>query len=64
MSQQDIELREKFLFTLDWLLAVTKRYSTDVKFDLPMSILQTRDCLVTRTVRKRRRKNSMKYCIA
>jgi len=35
MSQQGIELREKFLFTLEWLLAVTKRYSAaHVQFGL------------------------------
>lgn len=34
MPQKDIDLREKFLFTLDWLLAVTKRYSANVQFGL------------------------------
>lgn len=34
MCQQDNELREKFLFTLEWLLAVTKRYSAHVQFGL------------------------------
>lgn len=34
MSQKDNDLREKFLFTLEWLLAVTKRYSSNVQFGL------------------------------
>lgn len=34
MSQANIELREKFLYTLDWLLAVTKRYAPQVQFGL------------------------------
>src|ERR1035437_1552937 len=34
MSHQDHELREKFLYTLEWLLAVTKRYSSHVRFSL------------------------------
>lgn len=34
MSQQDHELREKFLFTLEWLLAVTERYTDHVQFGL------------------------------
>ncbi len=34
MSNNSIELHDKFLFTLEWLLAVTKRYSTQVHFDL------------------------------
>lgn len=34
MYQQGVELQEKFLFTLDWLLAVTRRYSSHVRFCL------------------------------
>lgn len=34
MFNDDIEAREKFLFTLNWLLAVTKRYSGDFQFCL------------------------------
>lgn len=34
MYQEDIEAREKFLFTLEWLLAVTKRYSGHLQFGL------------------------------
>lgn len=34
MPQVVIELREKFLFTLEWLLAVTRRYSAHVQFAL------------------------------
>ena len=34
MSCQDHELREKFLFTLEWLLAVTERYTGHVQFGL------------------------------
>lgn len=34
MSQQHFELREKFLFTLEWLLAVTRRHSSHVNFGL------------------------------
>lgn len=34
MTQEDIEAREKFLFTLEWLLAVTKRYSGHLQFGL------------------------------
>lgn len=34
MSHQDHELREKFLFTLEWLLAVTERYTGHVQFGL------------------------------
>lgn len=34
MSQANIELREKFLYTLEWLLAVTRRYSPRVQFGL------------------------------
>jgi len=34
MSQKDMELREKFLFTLEWLLAVTKRYTANLQFGL------------------------------
>lgn len=34
MSLEDIEAREKFLFTLEWLLAVTRRYSGVLQFAL------------------------------
>jgi len=34
MFQEDIDAREKFLFTLEWLLAVTKRYSGHLQFGL------------------------------
>lgn len=34
MSQASIELRDKFLYTLDWLLAVTQRYTSQVQFGL------------------------------
>ena len=34
MSHQDIEAREKFLFTLEWLLAVTKRHTDGLQFGL------------------------------
>lgn len=34
MSHEDIEAREKFLFTLEWLLAVTKRHSGGLQFGL------------------------------
>lgn len=34
MSQTTIELREKFLYTLDWLLAVTRRHTGHLQFSL------------------------------
>ncbi|MBU0621687.1 MAG: diguanylate cyclase [Gammaproteobacteria bacterium] len=34
MSQEDYAAREKFLYTLEWLLAVTKRYSGELHFGL------------------------------
>jgi predicted signal transduction protein with EAL and GGDEF domain len=34
MSQEDFETREKFLFTLEWILAVTKRYPGGLQFGL------------------------------
>ena len=34
MSHEDLEAREKFLFTLEWLLAVTQRYSGELQFGL------------------------------
>ena|SRR3989338_339295 len=34
MAQADYDNREKFLFTLEWLLAVTKRYSGGLQFGL------------------------------
>ncbi len=34
MFSDDIEAREKFLFTLNWLLAVTKRHSATIQFCL------------------------------
>lgn len=34
MSQANIELHEKFLYTLEWMLAVTRRYSPHVQFGL------------------------------
>ncbi|HEY8887467.1 MAG TPA: diguanylate cyclase [Gallionella sp.] len=34
MHQEDLDAREKFLFTLEWLLAVTKRYSGPLQFGL------------------------------
>ncbi len=34
MSQEKFERRDKFLFTLEWLLAVTKRYSSGLQFGL------------------------------
>ncbi|MFY9327584.1 MAG: diguanylate cyclase [Georgfuchsia sp.] len=34
MSQQDIVLREKFLFILEWLLAVANRYPTRIQFNI------------------------------
>ena len=34
MSHEDIDAREKFLFTLEWLLAVTKRHTGGLQFGL------------------------------
>jgi GGDEF domain-containing protein len=34
MSHEDIEAREKFLFTLEWLIAVSKRHSNGLHFGL------------------------------
>lgn len=34
MSHEDLEARDKFLFTLEWLLAVTKRHSGGLQFGL------------------------------
>lgn len=34
MSHEDMDAREKFLFTLEWLLAVTKRHSSGMQFGL------------------------------
>lgn len=34
MSHDDIDAREKFLFTLEWLLAVTRRHSGGMQFGL------------------------------
>lgn len=34
MPRQDIELRDNFLFTLEWLLAVTQRYKDHIRFGL------------------------------
>ena len=34
MSQEDFAARDKFLYTLEWLLAVTKRYSGVMHFGL------------------------------
>lgn len=34
MSNEDIASHEKFLYTLEWLLAVTKRYSGQLQFGL------------------------------
>lgn len=34
MNHEDIEASDKFLFTLEWVLAVTKRYSKHFKFGL------------------------------
>ena len=34
MSRQSMDLHDKFLFTLDWLLEVTRRYAFPVQFDL------------------------------
>jgi GGDEF domain-containing protein len=34
MSHEDIEARDKFLFTLEWLLAVTKRHSGGMQFGI------------------------------
>lgn len=34
MSNEDIASHEKFLYTLEWLLAVTKRYSGQLRFGL------------------------------
>lgn len=34
MSQDDIDVRDKFLFTLEWLLAVTQRYPGHLQFGL------------------------------
>jgi PleD family two-component response regulator len=34
MRQEDIDSHEKFLFTLEWLLAVTHRYSDPLQFGL------------------------------
>ena len=36
MRQKNAEAREKFLHTLEWLLAVTKRYSGSLQFGLAM----------------------------
>ncbi len=34
MNHEDIEASDKFLFTLEWVMAVTKRYSERFKFGL------------------------------
>lgn len=34
MSHEDLEARDKFLFTLEWLLEVTKRHSGGLQFGL------------------------------
>ena len=34
MRQEDIDSHDKFLFTLEWLLAVTQRYSDPLQFGL------------------------------
>lgn len=34
MSHEDMEARDKFLFTLEWLLAVTKRHSSGLQFGI------------------------------
>jgi GGDEF domain-containing protein len=34
MSHQDFDTREKFLFTLEWLLAVTRRHTGGLQFGL------------------------------
>ena len=34
MSQESVDLHDKFLFSLDWLLAVTRRYATSLQFGL------------------------------
>lgn len=34
MSQEKFERRDKFLYTLEWLLAVTKRYPSGLQFGL------------------------------
>ncbi len=34
MSHDDIDAREKFLFTLEWLLAVTRRHAGGMQFGL------------------------------
>ncbi len=34
MSHEENDVHEKFLFTLDWLLAVTRRYSSSLEFGL------------------------------
>ena len=34
MSREEIDTHEKFMFTLEWLLAVTKRYSGRLEFGL------------------------------
>lgn len=34
MSCEDLDAREKFLFTLEWLLAVTKRHAGGLQFGL------------------------------
>lgn len=34
MSQSSIESREKFLYTLEWLLAVTRRHAAHIQFGL------------------------------
>lgn len=44
MHQEDIEACEKFLFTLEWLLAVKKRYSG--QFDFALAHISYRDASV------------------
>ena len=34
MSQESMQFHDRFLFTLDWLLAVTRRYSGHLRFGL------------------------------
>src|ERR1035437_9462600 len=34
MLKEDIDAYEKFLFTLDWILSVTRRYSNSIQFGL------------------------------
>jgi len=62
--REENDAHEKFLFTLEWLLAVTRRYSGRLEFGLAHIDFENPKFSVTLTGQSRRRTSLTRFCAA